>query len=817
MKELNPSRATFFGIFTIALSTLMYEVLLTRIFSVTMWYHFAFVAISVALFGMTVGALIVYLRPESFVAEKLPLQLARTALLFPISLVLSFLTQLSIPFLVHPSIVAIYAIIFTYAVIAVPFVVSGIAVSLILTRYTVAVGRLYAADLAGASLGCVLIIVTLELTDAPTAVFVVAFLASLGAVALAVSAGSRGLRRLSVAAAVALGIFVVGHTMLVWKQFPVLRILYVKGSFEARPLYEKWNSYSRVRVNGDPNRLEVPYAWGLSRTYPKDVRIHQLHLDIDVNAGTVILPFNGDFRPLEHLKYSVTNVGYHIRPDGDALIVGTGGGRDILSALLFGAKSVTGVELNRDIIETVTRRYGDFTGHLNRDPRVRFVNDEARSFVARDSHRYDFVQISLIDTWAATAAGAFVLSENSIYTTEAWETFLRRLTDRGVLSVSRWYFRKQPGEVYRMVTLATSALERIGVRDPRRHIVVVRNVTSMGLSLEERPDGVGTLLVSRTPFTAADLQRLREVSAAMDFDLVLTPDYAVDAVFAGLANGGDVSGIVSSLPINVEAPTDDSPFFFQMLRLKDIFDWRQLSQGKASHNMQAVFVLGTLLLTVVLLTGLCIGVPLAMKPPPGGLRGSRSLLLFFAAIGLGFMLIETSQMQRLIIVLGHPTYGLSVVLLALLLSSGLGSYSTDGVTLASVRSRGLRRLVVLLAVLAVFGVATPWVVQAFAGSTTPVRIAMAVLMLAFPGFMMGMAFPLGMTLAANHSPGLTPWLWGVNGAMSVLASVLSIAVALTWSISTAFWVGSACYAVAALAFFQASGARTQTVAQVASR
>lgn len=812
MTDLTPSRATFSGIFLVALSTLMYEVLLTRIFSVTMWYHFAFVAISVAMFGMTVGALIVYLRPAAFGPDQTRRQLARAAVALPIALVLSFLTQLSVPFIVHPSIVALYAIVFTYAVVAVPFVVSGVVVSLILTRYTNAVSRLYAMDLAGASLGCVLVIYVLEWTDGPTAVFVVAFLASLGGLALAFDGGSRGLRRLAVASTLALGLFAAGHTVLVWKQFPVLRILYIKGAFEARPLYEKWNSYSRVRVNGDLSKPEPPYAWGLSRRYPKDVRIKQLHLDIDVNAGTVILPFDGRFEPLEHLKYDVTNVGYYLRPNPSVLVVGTGGGRDILSALLFGARSVTGVELNRDIIETVTKRYGDFSGHLDRDPRVRFVNDEARSFVARDSHQYDFVQISLIDTWAATAAGAFVLSENSIYTTEAWETFLGHLSDRGVLSVSRWYFRQQPGEVYRLVSLATTALERIGVREPRRHMIVIRNVTSMGLGAEERPDGVGTLLVSRTPFTSEDVRRLREVSASLDFDVVLTPDEAADATFVRLAAGGDVRSFLASLPINVAAPTDDSPFFFQMLRLKDMLNWKLLSQGKASHNMQAVFVLGALLLAVTLLTGLCIGVPLALRSPSGGLGDSRSLLAFFAAIGLGFMLIETSQMQRLIVVLGHPTYGLSVVLLALLLSSGIGSYTTHGVTSGNVRNGGMWRLGALLVVLALFGVATPWVVQAFAGSTTPVRIAMAVLILAPPGFLMGMAFPLGMTLAARHSPDLMPWLWGVNGAMSVLASVLAIAVALTWSISAAFWAGCACYAVAAVAFAQASATQpTPTV------
>ena len=163
-------------------------------------------------------------------------------------------------------------------------------------------------------------------------------------------------------------------------------------------------------------------------------------------------------------------------PKGSALVVGVGGGRDVLSALHFGATKVTGVEINTNILETLNGRFGDFTGHLDRDPRVRFVNDEARSFIARNDERFDVIQISLIDTWAATAAGAFVLSENSLYTVEAWDIFLSHLSPRGLLSVSRWSFSDRPGEVYRMIALATAALQRRGVADPRAHMAIVRSI-----------------------------------------------------------------------------------------------------------------------------------------------------------------------------------------------------------------------------------------------------------------------------------------------------------------------------------------------------
>jgi hypothetical protein len=800
---------TALGLLGIALATLMYEVLLTRIFSVTMWYHFAFAAISLAMLGMTVGALIVYIRPEWFPPESAKRQLAFTALLLPVITLVSFLTQLSIPFHVYPSLVAAYAIALTYAVIAVPFVVSGLTVCLALTRFPRDVGALYAADLIGAAVGCVLLVWVLEITDGPTAVLVVCALAALGAVAFAFDTDRASLRRWSVISALIFLTAAAGHMLLVARGAGVLRILYVKDQIDPRPLYERWNSYSRVRVNGDPDRLEPPYAWGLSPTFPKDRRFRQLHLDIDTAAGTVITQDTGDPSGFEHFKYDVTNIGYYIRPQARVLVIGVGGARDIVSALLFGATQVTGVELNRNILETVNGRFGDFSGHLDRNPRVRFVNDEARSFIARHPDRYDFLQISLIDTWAATAAGAFVLSENSLYTVEAWDLFLEHLTDHGLLSVSRWFFDSRPGEVYRLTSLASAALTRRGIERPREHMMIIRSLR--GSDFGDAPDGIGTLLLSPSPLSAEDVARLEAEAKRLQFEVVLSPTVAADETFARLASGKDLDAFTASYPINIAAPTDNSPFFFNMLRLRDLAHPGMTWLGRVSHNQQAVFVLGTLLITVVVLTLLCIFVPLRLTTDPGALRGAGPLLGFFASIGVGFMLIETSQMQRLIVVLGHPTYGLTVVLFALLLSGGLGSWLTNGVPIERAAESGRLRLAALLVLLIVFGWLTPAVADRLQRADTPIRVGMSVLMLGVPGVFMGMAFPLGMKLAARRFGHLTPWFWGTNGATSVCASVLAVTIALSWSISVAFWTGCAAYA-AGLAAFTVAGARDRASA-----
>src|SRR6185503_18979491 len=201
-------------------------------------------------------------------------------------------------------------------------------------------------------------------------------------------------------------------------------------------------------------------------------------LNIDASAETVLTKFDGNLEPLEHLKYDVTNIAHYVVKQGRIFIVGAGGGRDVLSALVFDQRQVVAVEMNGAITDAVNKVFGDLTGHLDRHPRVRVINDEARSYLARTPESFDLIQISLIDTWAATAAGAFVLSENTLYTRDAWTLFLSRLSDRGVLSISRWYRREFPWEMYRVLAMATDTLRGMGLTDTRSHLMVV----SMGRS-----------------------------------------------------------------------------------------------------------------------------------------------------------------------------------------------------------------------------------------------------------------------------------------------------------------------------------------------
>jgi hypothetical protein len=283
---------------------------------------------------------------------------------------------------------------------------------------------------------------------------------------------------------------------------------------------------------------------------------------------------------------------------------------------------------------------------------------------------------------------------------------------------------------------------------------------------------------------------------------VQSPRHSADDTFAAIASGDRLRDAIARHPLNISAPTDDTPFFFHMLRLRDVFNTaRWHDQGIVRFNMTAVGVLGVLLVTVTVLTASCILLPLMLAgskaEDPSIQRSTLPHVLFFAAIGFGFMLVEISQVQRLTIFLGHPVYSLSVVLFSLLLSSGAGSLSTG--TLkggADDRRSELIRLVLLVSVLVAFGGITPAAIRHYEAASTPVRIAISVAILLPIGFFMGMAFPIGMGRALREAPSIAPWLWGINGAASVCASVLVVVIAIGAGISTAFWVGVVCYIVA---------------------
>jgi len=569
----------------------------------------------------------------------------------------------------------------------------------------------------------------------------------------------------------------------------------VKGYIEIPPEYETWNAFSRIRVWKHPQDVPTPYGWGMGANFSPSYVPDDLRLNIDGSAETVLTRLDAPLNLHTYLTYDVTNVGYYLAPKRRTLVVGAGGGRDVLSARLFNQPVIDAVEFNGDIINTVNRKFADFTGHLDQLSGVSFYRDEARNFLARSKNQYSMIQISMIDTWAASSAGAFSLTENGLYTREAWKLFIQRLYPDGILSVSRWYVMNDPVEAYRLTALAAAGLDDAGVSNPGDHLILIRSDAGREEQVEKN---IFTLLLRPQAFTSSDIQRLTDVARDKGFVIIQAPGSDHPSPFRLFAEGKATMAGVKNSGLNFEPPTDDQPFFFQMQRLSDVFRSRSfLSEFKLAET-SAVHIVATLLVFTILMTGITILLPLFLRFRQRGapLAFNWMHVGYFVAIGFGFMLIEISQIQRLSLFLGHPSYSLLAVLFSILLSSGIGSfYAVSSRNSHSFLPTGIR-LALLLVALILFGWLTPMTVQALDAANTMTRIAAAIGLLALPGFFMGMAFPIGMTVVQRRFPKLTPWMWGINGATSVCASVVAVAIALGSGLSATFWTGAAFYALA---------------------
>ncbi|MBV9064513.1 MAG: hypothetical protein JO004_01945, partial [Methylobacteriaceae bacterium] len=474
-RETSRSRAFCFyaGVFATTAATLMLQIIETRIVSVTSWYHLAFFIISIAMFGLTGGAVWVYLRSERLSRLDLNDVLARNSFYFALSTILTLLVQMTLVTSSTASFTSLFAWAELAIALAIPFFFSGVIVSLALTRSPYPIGIVYGVDLVGAAVGCIGVLLVLNIASGPTAILWIAALAAAAALSFA-AAGSAARAfgapqgapelRYRVPLLIAIVLLAVVNPLTDRGIYPS----YVKDGIESPKTFafQGWNSFSRVTLTHDT--VTEPAMWGASAKMPP-TQIHQQWMTLDGSAGTSMYKFGDNIEDVAFLRYDITNLAYHLRGLNAGAVIGVGGGRDILSARLFGVKSVIGVEINPILVDLLTRRYADYTA-ISKYPGVEFAVDEARSWFARTDRSFDVIQMSLIDTWAATGAGAYTLTENGLYTVEAWQIFLRRLNPNGVFTVSRWYAPGEVNETGRMVALATATLLDLGVKDPRSHL-----------------------------------------------------------------------------------------------------------------------------------------------------------------------------------------------------------------------------------------------------------------------------------------------------------------------------------------------------------
>ena len=772
------------GLFLICAGTLVYEVVLTRILSVISWYYLAFVSISMAMFGMTAGALFVQLKQGLFTPEKIKRRLAETAFAAAVSMPLALLTMLAIPIDVSASLETIYAFVLYSAVIAVPFFFTGIVVCVSLTRAPVAMGRVYFTDLCGAAVGCAVTAYS-SAVDAPSKILITSGFLFFGAAGYASYAEEPRLVRRSLWGAV----LMLAAGVLNSATLHGIQPIWSKGQVDRRTgiLAEVWNPISQVRA--DRPVVRTPAMWGPSPKMP-DVKVEQIALRIDNDAGTVITRFDGDLSPHKYLRYDVTSLAAQLRSGGTAAVIGVGGGRDVLNCAINGYRRIVGIEVNGAVVDLVSRRLGSFSG-FDKIPGFELHNDEGRSYLTRSGERFDLIQASLVDTWAATSAGAMTLSENALYTVDGWKIFYEHLNPGGIITFSRWVVRGERTQTFRLLSVARAMLLAEGQATPEDHIALIQS------------DEVATLLVSRQPFSAQDVQKIKAIVAEMEFHPLVMPGEPtvipeVQRITAAKSPGA-MRDLRTDDVIDLSPTFDSSPYFFNAVHLSGIP--RLLRTGAQGANLRAILFLAAFFLAALLLVLMTIVLPARVwtarraegpKPLVGG-------IVYFIAIGLGYMLVEMAMMQQLSIFLGHPIYALVVVLAGLILSTGLGSLLSDRWPVkSSWNSRAPAFLAALL--VALYSVVVVPVTHLYTAGLLWQRVLVCLGLVTPCGLLLGFCFPVGMrwmnTLAQDRN---LPWMWALNGAAATLGSFVAMLISMDADIGTCVLSGAACYLAAGLA------------------
>jgi len=771
-----PKTTLLAGIALGSFSALLLELALTRLFSVVLFYHFAFLAISIALLGLGAGGVFAYLL-KSWLARFETRQLAaRLCILNALLLPLVLETILHVPVSLELSSANFFRLTVMYLASAIPFFVTGLQFSIIFARESDHIPRLYAADLLGGAMACLGVVPLLNWIGGPNTIL---FAGLTSALAGTVWAIRQNVRRVSAIMALGLAMLIaINHSGR------VIDVVYAKGELRdpAWVEFAAWNAISRVEVD---------------RVGPAKTVV------IDADASTYIMNANPSQwqgtvwqKNLMAAPPALANV---LRPHGEYAIIGPGGGVDVLRAVANGSPSVTGIEINPIIANTIMRgRYADYSYHLYQRPDVHLHVTDGRSFIRNSHQQFDVVQMTLVDTWASTAAGAFALSENSLYTVEAFREYFQHLRPDGMIAITRWEFQ-QPREALRVVSVAMQSLHSLGITQCARNFIVV----SEG-DLDE--DGIPVVvLAKKTAFTPREEQAVQEHVASNPVLVGLyRPSDPGQNPFSTLISGNDAYAFAKTYPYNVAPVYDNAPFFFFTLKFRQILGSESLQQGIDWKVNLGVAVLGMVLVISCLAVLVFLVLPLALRP---GRRQRMLPLLFFVAVGLGYILVEVAFIQRFVLFLGHPTYALTVVVFLLLLSSGAGSL-TSRRWLAHVRQAWLP-LTAIIAALLVYVFVLPASLEALVGVPFALKLGFSALFLIPLGFAMGMPFPTGLrALASSPAPefpasqrnapeeNTVEWAWAMNAASSVLGSVLAMVIAIQFGLNLTLASGAAAYLLA---------------------
>jgi spermidine synthase len=750
------------NVFLVSFTGLVLQVTLTRIFSITLFYHYAFMAVSVALFGWGLGGTVLHFFKQKFHTLKLDIALV---VLLVYSLFMPIYLFTIRQFQVLPNYINL-----CYVISLIPFFLAGTSLAFFYSEHAETANKLYLADLAGASFACLIVEPILFFLGAESTILLLGVISSVACVFLVASTNKRKTTTLSVIVLIVTSAFFAANVqsssinVLSAPDKPMYRLL--QNRPELRVSFTKWNSFSRVDV------VEGFEGAHIATIY------------VDAGASTDVYKWDGQVESLQYLKDTIGFLPYCLVKNPKTLNIGSGGGVDVLIALVANSSKVTAVELNPIVIEAVNR-YRDETGDIYNNPKVELCIDEGRSFVKRSNEKFDVITLTLVDSWAAISSGGYALAENYLYTKEAFIDYINHLTDNGLLAIVRWNF-----EVPRLISTTVEAFEMLGedIHNVGKHVAVV---------MFQAGGSVGALYVlKKTPFTQVEAEEFMSQTLALGslywpfyVPYVKEENEPYHKLFEGSIS---LEQYYNEFSYRVDAVTDDSPYFFNIEKMIP-----QTLSNLTTLGLSLIF------LSIVIPLGFSFWAK-KRKDMKQGVHSNPNrfplslFIVYFSALGLGYMLVEIAVIQKFILFLGYPTRALAVILFSLLLSSGIGSFVSGHFA----RERKHIEKNILLACLFTVSIALiyvftlPKIFDFLLPLYSTARIAATVLLIFPLGFFMGIPFPSGIRILHESSDESIPWIWGINGSMSVLGSIFAATVSIVLGFSYAILLGIAAYFIA---------------------
>lgn len=794
-------RPPFFAIGLLSGCLLAYEVLLTRLFSIELWHHFAYLIISAAMLGFGASGTALTLLKEKIAPHVGAVYLTAvtgTALLIPGA----FLLAQQIPFnpleLLWDN-TQLTKLLAVYLLMMLPFFCGGLGIGLILWHFGEEAGRIYAFDILGAGAGSLGVIGMLFLMPAHQVLMVLMALALLAAATAAVELGMRPkwLAKTFLVLALLAAIMPPGS----WLQAhpsPYKDLSQTLNILGTQVVDERSGPLGQITVV-ESTRIPFRHAPGMSLN-ATDEPPPQLAVFVDGDGPAVITRFDGKLSPLAYLGQLTSALPYHVTERPHVLVLGAGAGSDILQALHHRAVAVDAVELDRNVINLVRQRFRDFAGNLYTRPEVHVHEAEARGFVSASHDRYDLIQVALVDSFGVASAGLYGLSESYLYTVEALQTYVSRLTPNGMLAVTRW-LTLPPRDALKLFATAVVALEKSGVTNPAARLVMIRGWKTV------------TLLVKNSDFTPAEIAAVKEFSRTRSFDLAYYPGMQPDEAnrynlleqpyfFEGAVAllGSERQAYLDRYKFYIEPATDDQPHFFRFFKWSaaaELFALRE--QGGMPLLDWSYPLLVATLVQAFAASVLLILAPLAMSRCRRTLPTGR-VVLYFLAIGLAFMFMEIAFIQKFVLFLAHPLYAVAVVLCAFLVFAAAGSWLAERWQKRAAGSKHVILAVIMIGVLSLLYLAIlPGLFRALIHLPDAAKIAISVALIAPLAVCMGVPFPTGIMRLARTAQETIPWAWAINGFASVVGAVLATLLAIHLGFAMVILLAVLIYGLAAAA------------------